>query len=57
MNFSKETIQTVNSYTYMSERFMTAAFSKLVAQHDCCFGTSLLKELAKIYITMIVVIL
>lgn len=33
MNFSKETIQIVNSYTYMNERFMTAAFSKLVAQH------------------------
>lgn len=33
MNFNKETIRAVNSYTYMNERFMAAAFNKPVAQH------------------------
>lgn len=33
LNFSPKTIETVKSYTYMTDRFMTMAFDKPVAQH------------------------
>lgn len=33
LNFSSKTIETVKSYTYMTDRFMTMAFDKPVAQH------------------------
>lgn len=33
LNFSLKTIETVKSYTYMTDRFMTMAFDKPVAQH------------------------
>lgn len=33
LNFSKETIKTVKSYTFMTDHFMTMAFDKPVAQH------------------------
>lgn len=33
LNFSQETVKTVKSYTFMTDRFMTMAFDKPVAQH------------------------
>lgn len=33
LNFGPKTIETVKSYTYMTDRFMTMAFDKPVAQH------------------------
>lgn len=33
LNFSPKTVETVKSYTYMTDRFMTMAFDKPVAQH------------------------
>lgn len=33
LNFSEATIRTVDSYTFMTDRFMTMAFDKPVAQH------------------------